>query len=301
MLLLAGGLLLARVAAAQDLQPVPELSARVVDLAGTLAAGERQSLEAQLAALEQQTGAQVVVLLVPSTQPEDIFSYANRVANAWKIGRREIGDGVLVVVATSDRRIRIEVAKTLEGAIPDLRARRIIDEAITPQFRRGDFAAGLRAGVEQIGAAIRGEALPPPQARNVPAAQTGFDWMELAVVLFIAMPVAGALLRRMLGRPLGSMVAGGAIGGLAWALTASFVVAVLAGLVALFMALVGGLGGGGGGGLGGPPRGYRRGGHWGAPHAGGWGAGRGGGGGGFGGFGSGGGGDFGGGGASGSW
>lgn len=284
---------------AQSVQPVPPLTARVVDPTGTLDAAARQSLEAQLATLERDTGAQVVVLMVGSTQPEDIFSYANRVANDWKIGRREVGDGVLIVVAKDDRRVRIEVAKTLEGAIPDLRARQIIEEVVTPSFRQGDFAGGLRAAIERIGALVKGESLPPPrEAQGRDIRSSGFDFFELGILLFIAVPVAAGVLRRMFGWPLGSLMAGGAVGGLAFVLTASLVAAVLAGLVALFLALVGGMGR--------PPgRGIGRHRGWGGvpPVVGGWGGGGFGGGfgGGGGGFGSGGGGDFGGGGASGDW
>lgn len=286
---------------AQDVLPVPELTARVVDQSATLDPGARQVLEAQLAALERDTGTQVAVLMVPTTAPEDIFSYANRVANTWKIGRRDVGDGVLIVVAKDDRRVRIEVAKTLEGAIPDLRARQIIDEAITPAFRRGDFAGGLGAAVDRIGALVRGEALPPPREAGQGAPRdAGFDFFELLILLFIAVPVAGGVLRRIFGRPLGSVVAGGAVGFLAYVVTTSLVIATLAALVGLFVALVGGMGGPGGG-LGGRGVGRHRG--WGGvpPVVGGWGGGHRGGGGFGGGFGSGGGGDFGGGGASGGW
>ena len=114
-------------------------------------------------AFEQTKGTQIAILMVPTTQPEDIASYANRVGNAWKIGRKGMGDGVLLVVAKDDRKVRIEVAKTLEGAIPDLAAKQIIDEAITPNFRKGDFAGGLHAGVDQLIARITGEALPAPE------------------------------------------------------------------------------------------------------------------------------------------
>ena len=117
---------------------VPALSSHVVDTTASLSAAGRQQLDARLAAFEQQRGTQMVVLLVPTTQPEDIASYANRVANTWKVGRREIGDGLLLIVALNDRKVRIEVAKTLEGPIPDLAAKRIIDSAITPAFKQGD-------------------------------------------------------------------------------------------------------------------------------------------------------------------
>jgi len=287
-------------AAAQDVLPVPELTARVIDQTGTLDAIQRKGLEDKLAAFEQKKGTQIVMLLVPTTQPEDIASYANRVGNAWKIGRKEVGDGILVIVAKDDRKVRIEVAKTLEGAVPDLAAKQIIDDAITPRFRQGDFAGGLQAAADQLIARISGEPLPapaPPRANAHPQGAGGFDWFDLAIFLFIGVPIAGAMLRGMLGRKLGSLVTGGGAGFLALLFTSSIVVAAIAGIVALLWSLVTG-----------SPFGGRRLGR-GSPvifpggFGGGWGGGRGGSGGwgGGGGFGSGGGGDFGGGGASGDW
>lgn len=288
-------------AAAQGVLPVPEITARVMDQTGTLDAIQRKGLEEKLAAFEQTKGTQIVILIVPTTLPEDIASYANRVGNTWKIGRKEVGDGILIIVAKDDRQVRIEVAKTLEGAVPDLAAKQIIDEAITPRFRQGDFAGGLQAGVDQLIARISGEPLPAPQrpAQRQGGGNAGFDWFDLAIFLFFAVPIAGGVLRGIFGRKLGSLVTGGGVGLVAMLVTSSIVVAVLAGVFGLFLSLLSG-GGPFGGGM------RRRG--WGAPvifPGGGWGGGhRGGGfgGGGFGGgFGSGGGGDFGGGGASGNW
>lgn len=295
-------------AAAQDVLPVPALSARVIDQTGTLEPAQREQLEARLAAFEQSKGTQIVVLLVPSTQPEDIAAYAQRVADSWKIGRRDIGDGLLIVVAKNDRRIRIEVAKTLEGAVPDLAARQIIDRQIAPAFKSGDFAGGLEAGVAALIARIDSEGLPQPQAgqRGPPPAALGTSWDELAMFFFIAVFVVGGILTQVLGRKLAMVLTGGGAGVAAWALGAGLGAAVVAALLALIM--VGALslrrlarqasrrGGGWGrwppGGISGGP-------------GGGWGGGGGFGGGGFGGggggFGSGGGGDFGGGGASGDW
>lgn len=286
-------------AQAQGVLPVPELKARVVDQTGTLDAIQRQGLEDKLAAFEQKKGTQIVMLLVPTTQPEDIASYANRIANAWKIGRREVGDGVLVVVAKNDRKVRIEVAKTLEGAVPDLAARRITDDAITPRFREGDFAGGLQAAADQLMARISGEGLPePPQGgTRTPSADAGIDWFDLAIFLFFAVPIAGAILRGVFGAKLGPLLTGGGTGLVALAVTSSVVLAVIAGMVALVVALASGSFGTG---LGRHSRGGRHG-PW---IGGGWGGGGGGwsgGGGGGDGFSSGGGGDFGGGGASGDW
>ncbi len=283
-------------ASAQGVLPVPALTARVIDQTGTLDAAQVQALEAKLAALEAQKGSQLVVLMVPATAPEDISSYANRVGNAWKIGRREVGDGVLLIVAKDERKVRIEVAKTLEGAIPDLAARRVIDSAITPNFKRGDFAGGLNAAVDQLGALIRGEALPEPARDDRGAAAGGFQWLDMAIFLFFAVPIGGAIARGIFGRKIGSLVTGGAVGAIAWWVSASLLIAGIAGVLALAFALFSSLasalptrGRGGHGGFGG----------WGGG-GGGWSSGGGGGGGG-GGFSSGGGGDFGGGGASGDW
>jgi len=292
-------------ALAQGVLPVPPLTARVVDTTGTLDAIQLKGLDDKLAAFERDKGTQIAFLIVPSSLPEDIASYANRVANEWKIGRKAVGDGVLLVVAKNDRKVRIEVAKTLEGAVPDLAARQIIEQAITPNFRKDDYAGGLHAAADQLMARIKGEALPAPPAPNqrTGSAQggSGFDWMDLAIFLFFAVPIGGAVLRGVLGRKLGALATGGAVGGIAMLLTASLVVAGVAGVAALLYSLLaGGLGGmlgnrrsGVGGALGG------------IGYGGGWGAGGGGGGfsggGGGGGFSSGGGGDFGGGGASGDW
>ncbi len=281
-------------AQAQGLLPVPALTARVIDHTGTLNAAQRQDLEARLAALEQAKGSQVVVLMVPTTAPEDIASYANRVANTWKIGRKDVGDGVLLIVAKDDRKVRIEVAKTLEGAIPDLMAKRIIDGALTPAFRQGDFAGGVGAAVDQIAALVRGEALPAPAPRTPNrASAAGFQWFDVAVFLFFLVPIGGAVARGLFGRKLGSLVTGGAVGAIAGWVTASLAIGGVAALVALLVSFLSSLH------TGVLPR-SGRGGPW---NSGGWSGGGGGGwgGGGGGGFSSGGGGDFGGGGASGSW
>ena len=276
------GLLLAFTPAFAQLA-VPALTAHVVDSTGTLSAEQVQQLDGKLSAFEQSSGAQVVVLLVPTTQPEDISSYANRVANTWKIGRKEIGDGLLLVVAKNDRKVRIEVAKTLEGAVPDLAAKRIINQAITPRFKQGDFAGGLEAGVELVMKLISGEALPEPAAESRPA-KSGFDWTNLFVFAFIAVPVVGGIARKILGPKLGSLATGGVVGLLAMLLTSSLLIAGLAALAALVFTLFSNLF------LNTSSASWGTGGGWGA-------GGRGGGG----GFGSGGGGDFGGGGASGDW
>lgn len=280
-------LLVGAAAYAQDLLPVPPLAAQVIDQTATLDDAQRTALAAKLAAVEQQTGSQIVVLLVPSTAPEDIAAYSQRIADSWKIGRRDIGDGLLIVVAKNDRRVRIEVAKALEGAIPDLAAKRVIDAQITPAFRAGDYAGGLNAAVDQLAARIRGEALPAPQQaeRRGERGRGGLNLDALAIFFFVVVPMAGALLTRLLGRKFGSLATAGVAGAAGWWLTTSLLLAGVAGVAALLLVGIFGVGSSRGGrGHGGPPV------IWGG---GGWGRG--------GGFSSGGGGDFGGGGASGNW
>lgn len=279
---------------AQGVLPVPALTARVMDQTATLDAAALAALEARLATFERERGTQVVVLLVPSTAPEDIADYTQRLGDAWKIGRRDVGDGVLFVVAKNDRRLRIATAKTLEGALPDVVAHRIIDQVVTPAFRNGDFVGGINAGVDQILARVSGENLPLPDA-NASAGGDTQDPGQWVVFALFAGPLLLSTLRRMFGNRAGSVLAGVGVGGLAWWLTQLWWLGVGAGMLAmvasLFFSLMPSLPSSGRGGRGG----------WGPPGGGGWGGGGGFGGGSSGGFGSGGGGNFGGGGASGRW
>jgi len=206
----------------------------------------------------------VVVLLVPTTAPEDIASFANRVGNSWKIGRRGVGDGVLIVVAKDDRRMRIEVAKALEGAIPDIAAARIIDTRMKPRFRTGDYAGGLQAAVQEIAARIAGEPLPAPaQEGGQEGAQggAGLDGGSLLVLLFVLVSVGGGVLRALFGTTLGAVLTGAAAGVLMFWFSASLLLAVVVAVLGFFFALAlaarGGItlgppgGGWGGGGWGG--------------------------------------------------
>ncbi|MNK48238.1 hypothetical protein D3C87_670660 [compost metagenome] len=285
-------------ALAQGLLPIPTLTARVIDQTGTLDAAQRSGLETKLAAFEQRKGSQIVVLMVPTTAPEDIASYAQRVGDAWKIGRKGVGDGLLVIVAKDDRKMRIATAKTLEGAVPDLAAVRIIDEEMKPRFRNNDFAGGLNAAVDRLIGLVDGEPLPEPSRNSSSGSSNdGFDWENLAIFLFVGVFVGAPIARAILGKTMGSVAMGGGIGVVAFFLTTSTVIAVIAGLIALMVSLFSGLAGFG------PGRGGRGGGGGGGWSSGGGGGGwsSGGGGGGGGGFSSGGGGNFGGGGASGDW
>lgn len=267
--------------------PVPALSARVIDQTGTLTAEQVRALSDQLQALETQRGSQVVILMVPTTQPEDIAAYAQRVGDNWKIGRREVGDGLLIVVALQDRRMRIEVAKTLEGAIPDLMASRIIERTLKPAFQAGAYADGLSKAIDQIDKLIAGEGLPEPTAER--GRGEGFDLNDLLVFGLMGVPVLFGVLSAVLGRKAGALGTGLIGGGLAWWLTASVLLGVVTAVLAVVLALSLGHGGRGRGGWGGPPGGFGGGGFGGGGFGGG------------GGFSSGGGGNFGGGGASGRW
>lgn len=269
---------------AQSVLPVPALTGHVIDQTSTLTPDQLQALEGKLTAFEKAKGSQLVVLMVPTTQPEDIASYANRVGNTWKIGRKGVGDGLLLIVAKSDRKLRIEVAKTLEGAIPDLMANQVIDEAITPRFKTGDFAGGVDAGVDQLMALIAGEKLPEPAARKG-GQEGGTDWSGALIFLLFSVPIAASWLRSIFGRKFGALLTGGIAGGVVWLVFGSLVLGGLAALLGAVLALF----------VGAIPVSLGRGG-W---TSGGWTSGGGGGGGG--GFSSGGGGDFGGGGSSGSW
>ena len=284
--LLLAAVLWTAVAAAEV--AVPQLSARVTDLTGTLTAQQRASLDAKLEAFETAKGSQIAILIVPTTEPETIEQYGIRVAEQWRLGRAGIDDGILVLVALNDRRVRIEVGYGLEGAVPDAIAYRIIDAEILPAFRRGDVYRGLADGVDRLIRVVEGEPLPEPQRRAPGADVPGL--FELLPLLLVFAIVGGAIFRRMFGRIGGALATGGLVSLFVWFLGAVIGVALLAGLVAFVFSLGGGSGGDG----------------WASPrHRGGYGGPWGGGGFGGGGFGGGGfgggGGGFGGGGASGSW
>jgi uncharacterized protein len=274
-------------ALAVEVLPVPPLNGRVVDTAQGLDAAQASALSDKLAKLEQETGSQVVVLIVPTTAPEDIAAYAQRVADQWKLGRKDMGDGLLLVVALNDRTVRIEVAKALEGAVPDVIAFRIIDQAIVPAFRQGDRAGGLNRAVDMLGQAIRGEGLPAPTTTSSRRGDNGLQLQDLLVFGLIGAPIVFGVLQTVLGRKIAATLTGLVGGGVVWWITASLALGGVAWVLLSLFALA--MGSSGRGGWGGP----------GGFGGGGWSSGGGGGGGG--GFSSGGGGDFGGGGASGRW
>lgn len=270
--------LLVPIASGQSVRDVPELQARVTDTTGALGADVVADLEQRLAELETSTGAQVAVLVVDSTSPEPIESYAIRVVERWQLGRENFDDGVLVLVALEDRAVRLEIGYGLEGAIPDAFAKRIIEEQMIPRFREGDYGFGITAGIDSVAALVRDEGLPPPQ----PGSDDGpVDLFSLLPVILVITVLVGAPLKRMLGTFPGSLVTGGIAGTVAWLLVGVVAAAALAGFAALLLSLFGNSG---------PGRwvngGFPRGGSGGSFGRGGFGGGFGGGGGGFGGGGA---------------
>jgi uncharacterized protein len=281
------GLAFAVAAAEGDPQPIPALAAHVTDLTGTLDPAQKQSLEGELVALEKSKGSQIGVLIVPTTQPEDIAQYGIRVADAWKLGRKGTDDGVILIVAKNDHRVRIEVGRGLEGAIPDAAAMRIIREYITPRFRAGDWYGGIHDATGALTKLINNEPLPPPLADEHAGGRGGNGGIMPAL---IAAWFAAIFLRGLFGgvstAPRAGLVGLGS-GVVGWLISGLLPLGIGLGVIGLFLGLMGGGGGGG----------FANRGGWGGFGGGGFGGGGFGGGGGF----SGGGGGFSGGGASGSW
>ena len=274
-------------AADGDVKAIPALTQRVTDFTGTLDPAQRQSLEDELAALEKSKGAQVGVLMIPTTQPEDIAQYGIRVGDAWKLGRKGTDDGVILIVAKDDRRVRIEVGRGLEGAIPDAAAARVIREYVAPRFRVNDYYGGVHDALGALTKLINDEPLPPPLTDDK-GGEGGGDRFAPAI---IAAWFAALFLRGLFGAaPAGvrASVVGLGAGGVGWLISGLLPLGLGLGVFGLVFGL---LGGGGGGGF------ASRGGWGGFGGGGGWSGGGGFGGGGF----SGGGGGFSGGGASGSW
>jgi len=269
------------IASAQELVKLPP-PALVTDLTGTLSADQRKALEGKLHAFEIAHGSQIALVMLPSTQPEDIAAFGNRLGESWKLGRKDVGDGLILIVAKQDKKVRIEVARTLEGAVPDASAKRIIREQLAPAFSQGDFYAGIDHAFDALFRLVEGEGLPAPAAAKASGGASSDGGFNALIPVVIAAIIVGAVLRAVLGRS-GALLAGAGAGGIAWW------------LIGLPMLLAGGLGAfvailvlamGAGGRVGPMMSGGSHGG-WG----GGWG----------GGWSSGGGGDFSGGGASGSW
>jgi uncharacterized protein len=237
---------------------VPPLTSRVTDLTGTLSGEAVNRMESKLAAFETTKGSQIAVLIVPTTQPEEIEQYGIRVADQWQLGRKGIEDGIILLVAKNDRRVRLEVGRGLEGAVPDAIANRIITDTITPHFKLGDYDGGVEAGVDQLVSVVNGEPLPEPDKRW----ERHSGWGDLLPLLLVVVFVASGVLRSLFGRVVGSLATGGLAGGIAWLLSHLLPIGLGAGVIGFLFALLlgssrgwsaggGGWGGGFGGGLGG--------------------------------------------------
>lgn len=232
-------------------QAVPALSARVIDQTGMLSSSEIASLDQVLSAFEKRKGSQLAVLIVPTTAPESIEQFGIRVAEQWKLGRKKVDDGAVLIIAKADRTLRIEVGYGLEGALTDATSKRIIDGIIVPRFKQQDFYGGVLAGVQSIIAVVDGEPLPLP-AKNEQFSED--DVYQVVPAVFIVALILGGILRSILGRLNGALVTGGFIALVAWFVLGAFSIALLAGFLAFIVAMSGigiggrGIGGGRGGG-----------------------------------------------------
>ncbi len=228
---------------------IPALKTRVTDLTATLTPEQSAALESKLAAFEQRKGSQFAVLLVPTTQPETVEQYSIRVTDQWKLGRKGVDDGVLLLIAKDDRKLRIEVGRGLEGALPDATAKRIIDEYIVAPFKQGDFNGGVNAGVDRIIKVVDGEPLPAPKAKGSGASSkisidNALTWGAVLVVFL------GGFLRSIFGTFLGSLIAGSIAGVAASFLGAGVIGGIVVSIIVFVLSLIGisFFGGGGGGG-----------------------------------------------------
>ena len=247
-----------------ELVAIPSLQTRVTDLTQTLTVDQQSQLEAKLKAFELEKGSQIAVLIVPSTQPEEIEQYSIRVVDAWKLGREKQDDGILILVAKNDHKMRIEVGQGLEGAIPDLIAKRVINEVMSPRFKQGDFYGGINNATDTLMGLVNGEKLapPPPKANHV---NMGFD--NSLALFVIGCMVVGAFLSSILGRFFGAGATAGIIGGISWFILGALGTSIFVGIMAFVFTLImpyifdatrgggtyssGGFGGGGFGGSGG--------------------------------------------------
>jgi uncharacterized protein len=247
---------LSAAAAEGDLQKIPKLEKRVTDLAAALSESDEARISERIRAFEQKKGGQIAVLIVDTTSPEAIFDYTLRVAESWKLGRKGVDDGVLFVVAKTDRKIQILTGPGVQGVLTDAATKRIISEVVAPRFREGKYAEGIFNGVDKIAAVIDGEALPPPPKKKQ-ASQSidsgGFVVLGIFAAIFVA-PV----LRSLLGRFLGATATGGVTGAAAWFLLGGMAFPIFIGVIVFVIALFAGLlnfsggrGGGWGGGMGG--------------------------------------------------
>jgi uncharacterized protein len=239
---------------AQAQVAVPPLVGHVTDQTGTLTQEQKAALEQTLTAFEARKGTQLAVLMLATTLPEGIEQYALRVAEQWKLGRKQVDDGVMLVVAKDDRTVRIEVGYGLEGALSDIVSKRIISETIFPRFKQDDFYGGVQAGAAQIMQVVDGEPLPAPQSSP---RENDQGLRQFVPFLFIVALGVGGVLRNVFGKVGGSLVTGVVVTGLAWLVIGTLLYAILAGVASMFVTLIGagaalrGFGGYSGGGRGG--------------------------------------------------
>ena len=232
---LALGLLVSGLAGAQV--AVPPLRGHITDQTGTLTKEQQSALEQTLTAFEARKGSQLAVLMIATTATEAIEQFALRVAEQWKLGRKTVDDGVILLVAKNDRALRIEVGYGLEGALSDITSKRIISETVTPRFKQDDYFGGITAGVDQIMRVVEGEPLPEPVGRPPQGIQ---NLMQLGPLLFIVALAVGAVLRRVFGKVAGSLLTGAGVSLLAWFVLGTLLISVLAGFAAMLMTLMGG-------------------------------------------------------------
>jgi hypothetical protein len=284
---------------AADLTPVPKLTDPVMDTAQMLQPEEREELNGHLLQYSREKGSQIAVLTVPAISPETPFDYSARVMEEWKLGRKDVSDGVLLLLVRDERKTHLAVGRGLEGAIPDVYAKRILQDVLRPYLREGKTGEGVAAAVAQIEKLIAGEKLPEVSPPSV-VADEGDDRMGKLLISLVALFCIGELLKMCFGPAIGSLLTGSSSFGAALVLGLGIPIGIFSGLIMTLLALFGFSGmfkiaeifissGGGGG--------------WHSGGGGGWHGGGGGGGfsgGGGSGF-SGGGGSFGGGGASGGW
>lgn len=234
--ILLAGLALCCVLAMAAPVAVPPLAAHVTDTTATLTAQQQSTLEQMLQDFETKKGSQIAVLIVPSSAPESLEQYAMRVVVQWKLGRKNVDDGALLIIAKEDRTMRIEVGYGLEGALNDAVCKRIISDIITPKFRQADFFGGISAGLDSMLRVIEGETLPPAQQK----ADSEDDTASYMPVIFILAVIVGSALRALFGRLPGALLTGGICAGLAWLLVSALAGALLAGVMAFLFTLLGG-------------------------------------------------------------
>ena len=226
------------IAAEGDIVAIPKLVKRVTDLTATLSVADEARIEARLKTFEEKKGAQIAVLIVATTQPETIFDYSIRVAEAWKLGRKDIDDGVLFVVAKGDRKLQILAGRGTQGVLTDAMSKRIISEIVAPKFRSSDFAGGIDDGVAKIIDVLQGEALPPPPEKKRTSAKQGSSVETFLILGVIAAMFVGPLLRSLLGRFMGASATAGVTGAAAWFLAGGLLFPIVAGVIVFFIVML---------------------------------------------------------------